>query len=210
MAHYVMEEMNIPHRDGQKRLFPRLINLKSLSHEDLVNHVAHHSGFERGTVEGVLIRVVECIGELMGSQGASVHVEGLGTFTPKLALKEDREQEEGDTPTHRNARSICVDGVTFRPDREYILRIDKNCELQRSPYKDTIRPNACPYTPEQRRTRLTEYLAETPFINGKKYAELNAMPHTAACKELQKMTEGDNALLVCQGRGSHRVYSLRS
>lgn len=202
--------MNIPHEDGQKRLFPRLINLQPLSHATLVNHVANHSGFERGVVEGVLMRVVECIGEMMGSQGASVHIDGLGTFTPRLALKQDSEREEGDeAPTSRNARSICVGGVNFRPDRQFVLNIDKNCNLQRSPYKNTIRPNASPYTAQQRRARLVEYLAVTPFISGKKYAELNAMPSTAANKELRLLAEGDDALLTSQGRGSHRIYSLR-
>ena len=35
------------------------------------------------------------------------------------------------------------------------------------------------------------------------------MPHTAAGKELRTLTEGANALLEIQGRGSHRVYTLR-
>lgn len=210
MAKYIMEEMNFLHRDGQKRLFPRLIGLRSLSHDDLVNHVANHSSFERGIVEGVLMGLVDCIGELMGSEGASVHIDSLGTFTPKLAMKEDREPEESDeNPTRRNARSICVGGVNFRPDKEFVRRIDKNCDLQRSPGKETIRPNACPYSAGQRREMLLSYLRETPFINGKKYAELTVMPHTAACKELRALTEGDDALLACQGRGSHRIYTLK-
>ena len=210
MAHYVMEEMNIPHGDGQKRLFPRLIGLLSLSHENLVNHVASHSGFEKGIVEGVLTGVVECLGEMMGSQGASLHIDGLGTFTPKLSLKEDHEREESnEEQRRRNARSICVSGVNFRPDREFVQNIDDNCNLQRSPSKGTIRPNASPFTAEQRRARLIEYLAETPFITGKKYGELNAMPNTAANKELRLYAEGDDALLTCQGRGSHRYYTLK-
>ena len=205
-----MEEMNIPKGDGLKRMFPRLIGLRSLSHEDLVNHVANHSGFERGLVEGVLSRVVECVGEMMGSQGASVHIDGLGTFTPKLAMKKEQAPADGEAETTRpNARSICVSGVNFRPDRELILNIDDNCDLQRSPGKDTIRPNASPFTLAQRRARLEEYLAETPFINGTKYAELMAMPHTAACKELRTFAEGDDALLTYQGRGSHRIYRLK-
>ena len=210
MAHYVMEEMNIPYEDGRERLFPRLIGLQSLSHEDLVNHIARHSGFERGLVEGVLMHVVDCMGELMGERGASLHIDGLGTFTPRLALKHEAEQaDEIEDRAHRNARSICVGGVSFRPDRELVRNIDDNCDLQRSPYRDTIRPNASPYTLEQRQARLTAYLSATPFIGGMKYAELAAMPLTAARKELHSWSEGDDALLVRQGRGSHRVYILR-
>lgn len=210
MAHYVMEEMNIPHRDGRERLFPRLIGLRSLSHEYLVSHVSRHSGFERGIVEGVLIQVVECIGELMGSEGASLHINGLGIFSPRLSMKRDSEQEDGsEDMSHRNARSICVGGVNFRPDRELVCSIDRNIDLQRSPSGDIIRPNASPYTEAQRRARLLDYLAETPFIGGRKYAALTSMPHTAACRELRSWSMGADALLSFHGRGSHRIYALR-
>ncbi len=46
MACYVMEEMNIPHGDGHKRLFPRLIDSRCISHEALVEYVAKHCGFD--------------------------------------------------------------------------------------------------------------------------------------------------------------------
>ena len=86
---------------------------------------------------------------------------------------------------------------------------DDSCDLQRSPYKDTIRSNASPYTIGQRQAKLVEYLSEMPFISGMKYAELAAMPLTAVRKELRFWSEGEDALLVRQGRGSHRVYILR-
>ena len=211
MAHYVMEEMNIPHGDGRKRLFPRLIDSRCISHEALVEYVAKHCGYDAGAVEGVLASVVDCVGELMGFHGASVHINDLGTFTPTLALKREHEREESDPEqTHRNARSIEVGGVRFRPDKALIMNADKHCTLERSPYVPTIRPNACPYTLEQRLQKLTAYLKETPFISGKAYEELVQMPHTAAGKELRTLTEGANALLEIQGRGSHRVYTLRT
>ena len=205
-----MEELNIPHEDGKTRLFPRLIDLECVSHESLVSHVSKHSAFERGVVEGVLMRVAECLGEMMGSRGASVHINGLGIFCPRLTMKKRQEaggEEQG--LNRRNARSICVGGVNFRPDKELVLGIDDNCNLQHSPYRDTIRPNASPYTQEERRARLVQYLSETPFIGGRQYSELTAMPLTSARKELRGMTEGDGALLCASGRGSHRIYTLR-
>ena len=211
MAQYVMEEMNLPQADGKKRLYPRLINKRSITHESLVSYVATHCGFDRGTVKGVLSSVADCVGELMGFNGASVHIDGLGTFSPTLGIKRSKQQEANNgQQTHIDARDLCVDGIAFRADKALIKHTDEYCTIEHSPYESTIRPNSTPYTAEQRRQRLIDYLSEHAFIRGKQYEELTCMAHTSAGKELRKLSEGPDALLDIQGRGSHRVYTLRT
>ncbi len=65
------------------------------------------------------------------AEGKSVKLDGIGTFSPSLALCKDKEREKtGEGETHRNARSIVVGSVNFRVDRKMVRRINGRCLLK--------------------------------------------------------------------------------
>lgn len=66
---------------------------------------------------------------------------------------------------HHNATSIEVNNVSFVPDKKFLRAINKWIKLERSPYQKTIRPNQCPYSEEERKRMLVEYLEENTLIN---------------------------------------------
>ena len=118
MAMYVMEEMPDIHGTGEQVLYPRFAMMDQVSTEDLIRQIASSSGFNVGDVEGVITQIgIEMAHQM--AEGKSVKLDGIGTFSPSLALCKDKEREKtGEGETHRNARSIVVGSVNFRVDRE--------------------------------------------------------------------------------------------
>ena len=135
MAMYVMEEMPDIHGTGEQVLYPRFAMIDQVSTEDLIRQIASSSGFNVGDVEGVITQIgIEMAHQM--AEGKSVKLDGIGTFSPSLALCKDKEREKtGEGETHRNARSIVVGSVNFRVDRKMVRRINGRCLLERAPWK---------------------------------------------------------------------------
>ena len=92
----------------------------------------------------------------------SVTLEGIGTFTPKLGVVKDKEIDtlDGDDPK-RNARSLEVNGVGFRADKELVLETKLLCDLSRG---GIVRVRKSPFSEKERRERALGFLAEHPFM----------------------------------------------
>lgn len=212
-----MEETNLHSEDGKKRLYPRLIDTHPVSHARLVEYLKDTSGLPESTITGVLSILGERMSYLMGL-GYSVKIDGLGRFTPTLGLKAGKEREESEEtttdehgrpiPVHRNATSIEVNNISFRPDKDFLHDVNCNIDLERSPYHKTIRPSQCPYTEEQRKQMLIQYLNVHPFITCSEYMSLTSQKRTAATTELKRFSDDPTVPVTPSGRGSHRVYVL--
>lgn len=205
--------MNIPQADGKKKLFPRLIDVRPMEHDKLVKYISETTGLGKGAIMGVLGILAERMASWM-SEGYSVKIDGLGRFTPSLKLREGTEREEADSESdesgakrnHRNARSIEVGSVNFKADKQFVLAINKQISLVRSPYQSTIRPNSSPYTREQRLELLKGFLAENPFIKCQQYMQLTGMSKSSATKELRAFSDDPSTGILASGRAPHRVY----
>ena len=162
------------------------------------------SGFSAGDIEGVLLQTAIEMAHLM-AEGRSVKIDGIGTFTPSLALCRDKEREEAEEGAkHRNAQSICVGGVNFRVDRTMIRNINERCRLERAPWKP--QRSSKKFTPEQRLTLALKFLDEHAFLTVRNYQRLTGLLQTAATKELKQGADLPESGIDITGRGSHRVY----
>ena len=112
------------------------------------------------------------------AEGKSVKLDGIGTFSPSLALCKDRRKKGRKGETHRNARSIVVGSVNFRVDRKMVRRINGRCLLERAPWKS--QRSSQKYTPEQRLALAVRYLEEHPFLTVYEYRKLTGLLRTAA------------------------------
>ncbi len=93
MAMYVMEEMPDIHGTGEQVLYPRFAMIDQVSTEDLIRQIASSSGFNVGDVEGVITQIgIEMAHQM--AEGKSVKLDGIGTFSPSLALCKDKEREK--------------------------------------------------------------------------------------------------------------------
>ena len=204
MARYIMEEMPDIRKTGKKVTYPKFARIENMSTKELAKRIEDVSGFSAGDIEGVFLQASIEMAHLMAN-GYSVKIDGIGTFTPSLALCKGKEREEaGDGGTHRNAQSIVVGDVNFRVDRTMIRNINSRCNLERAPWKR--QHSSQKYTPEQRLTLALEYLDKHAFLTVREYRRLTGLLQTAATNELRQWAHQPDSGIGIDGIGSHRVY----
>lgn len=208
MAQYIMEEMPDIHKTGERVLYPRFAMIDQIDFNGLVRRITDTSGFKPGEIEGILKQAALEMAKLMAN-GCSVKLDGIGTFTPALTLREGKEREEiGETGKHRNAQSIIVGGVNFRVDRSMIRNINERCYLEKANWKS--RRSSEKYTPEQRLERAIKYLDEHPYLTVREYQKLTGLLRTTATNELKQWAKLPDSGIDTSGRGAHRVYIKQS
>ncbi len=199
-----MEEMPDIRKTGKKITYPKFARIENMSTKELAKRIEDVSGFSAGDIEGVFLQASIEMAHLMAN-GYSVKIDGIGTFTPSLALCKGKEREEaGDGGTHRNAQSIVVGDVNFRVDRTMIRNINSRCNLERAPWKR--QHSSQKYTPEQRLTLALEYLEKHAFLTVREYRRLTGLLQTAATNELRQWAHQPDSGIGIDGIGSHRVY----
>ena len=204
MAEYEMQEMNLPNKEGKRVLYPRLVQRGQADTEYIARVLSQRSSFSKGAVAGLLQELADELAYQMG-QGKSVKLDGIGTFVPALALREDKERETSEeNSTHRNARSIIVGGINVRPEKSLISDTNYHCELERSQQK--FHRSSQKFTPEQRLQRTKQYLSEHPYMTVRDYCRLTGLRHTTASLELKLWTGQPKTAITTSGRGTHKVY----
>lgn len=208
MAQYEMQEMNLPNEEGKRILYPRIILSGQKDSHYLAELLAEGTTFNAGEINGMLQGLAQKMAWLLG-EGYSVKLNGIGTFTPSLALRKDKEREEaGEDATHRNARSIKIGGIKFRPEKEFVRSADQECTLERSQRK--FHHSSKKYTPQQRLERVLQYLDKYPYMTIADYVALTGLCHTTASLELKSWRKQPDSGITVSGRGTHQVYIRRT
>ena len=204
MAMYEMQESNLPGKDGERVLFPRMKLWGQMDLDEITKNICRASTFSPGDVKGLVMALAQEIAHGM-AEGRSVKIDGLGVFTPALGLREGFERETGkEGDRRRNATSICLDRIHFRADKELLQETARHCTLERSTWK--FHKSSTHLTPEQRLEMAREYLAEHPYLTVANYAALTGLLRNAAAKELKRWAEDQTSGIGSSGRGTHKVY----
>ena len=207
MATYEMQEMNLPNDEGKRILYPRMKLAGQDDLEEIARRISRATTFTQGDIHGVVRALAEEMAWSMAN-GRSVKIEGLGIFTPSLALKKGFERETGEPgSTRRNATSICVDGVRFRTDKELVARTGQLCRLERSAQK--FQRSSRRYTPEERLRLAHDYLATHPFMTTGTYCALTGLLPSSASRELRRWRDRPDSGIGTEGFGTHKVYVRR-
>ena len=204
MAKYTMQEMNNLNQKGEKLLYPRMIIEHCCETEELAHKISKGTSFGPGEIQAVIELLSEGLALEMAN-GHSVRIEGIGLFTPSLSLKKGKQREAADgSGTHRNAESIEIGSVNFRPDKELRYKLNRNCELERAPYKFMHRSSR--YTPEERLALAQQYLKDHSILTIADYAALTGLSRSLAGNELRQWYKIPETGIDISGRGTHRVY----
>ncbi|ADV42215.1 HU family DNA-binding protein [Bacteroides helcogenes] len=204
---YIMKEMPDLQDTGKTVTYPQMVLTGQTNTRQLAEYIAKGTGFAKGITEGVICELSEAIAHEMG-MGRSVKIDGLGIFTPSLALRAGKEREETDrNATKRNAQSLRVGSVNFRADKELVQETNRWCDLERAPWKPAR--SSRKYTPEQRLALARAYLEENPYLSVQTYRHLTGLLQTSAATELRRWASQPDSGIGISGRGSHRVYIKR-
>lgn len=200
MAKYIMREVRSV-KDGKKVKYPKLLIQDRVTLRDIAQEVARGTTFAAEEIEGIVGSVAEVMGRLIG-QGCSVKIERVGTFSGKLSLRQgvEREQEEG---TKRNAASLVISGVNFKPAGELLSTANRNCTLKR---EQANQYTSARHGRDERLAAAVAFLAEHPVLTTRNYCALTGLERTAAGRELALLAREGQLSVV--GYKTHRVYTL--
>lgn len=206
MARYKMQEMPDLNQTGERRSYPRLILDGQTTTDELAGAIAAATTFGAGEVKGLLGALAERLAVEM-RRGKSVKVDGIGTFTAALGLREGFDPETPGTATRRNARSITVRTIRFRPDKALVSETGRGLRLERAEEKAAA--SSARYTPEERAALARDFLERRPVLRVADYCRLTGLLPTMAREELRRLAADPQSGLAADGKGSHRVFVKR-
>ena len=207
MARYIKQELPDLHKTGEKKAYYRMKTKRKIDFNQFVDLISsHNSGISRGEAFRVLMHATDILAELL-AQGYSVTIDEMGTFKATIGLVSVKEMDSFEEGTPKlNARSLRVDGVSFKADKRLILNVDKRCDLKRAGVSRLCRS---PFSKEERLQKALEYLNAHGAMKVKDYMELTSLSHTVAAKELREFEHDAASGITSIGRLAGKVYVRR-
>lgn len=203
MAEYIKQEMTDLNGTGENKVYYRMKRNLHFSHEDFLEWMSNADPFITKHAESVLKHMTHQLAIAM-ALGHSVTIEGLGTFRAGIGLKKGKELdglEEGEST--RNAQSLQVTDVYYRPDKELVRDVNMNCTLTRG---GTQRIRKQKYTREERLQLALDYLEKHKTMRVADYKALTGLSRTAATLELQLFRDDPDTGITYTGNGTHKIY----
>lgn len=206
MAKYIMQEAVDLNNEGKTLTYPKLIIDQCIDSEELAKQVSNHTTFSKGEVMAIIDHLWSYMAENMG-EGRSVKINGLGVFTPTLAYRKGVEREAADGEGgHRNAQSLRVGGINFRPDKQMVNEVNSHMDLRKVAGK--FRRRVSEYTEEERLERAKTYMREHGVMRLSDYTTLVDLSRTSAYRELNKWSHDATIGIKRAGGKGHAVYLL--
>lgn len=208
MAQYIKKEMPDMNGSGSTKAYYKLKTWRRLDFEEFIKRCSSiHRAYGKSVIEGVVAAVCDHLAYEIAN-GFSVKIDGLGTFTAKLGVRDDKEMEdfEDDTIKH-NATSVVVKGVSFRADKTMVKEINRNCDLERGGEERLKRSK---YSPQERIERARQFLKNNVYMHVDEYANLTGLSYSTASRELRRIAEDPTSGIISQGRKSGKLYLLKS
>jgi predicted histone-like DNA-binding protein len=203
MLKYVLQEMP-EMRDGHKKIYPKLLSAGLIGNEKIVNRYQSTGTANRYVAELVLKSLPDII-EAYLTEGHSVKVDGLGTFSLSLEFGDEKPDELTAGGSEEGYRHVRVKDINFRPDKDFLRLVQANAEFERGE-SHVIRVSKPKYTPAERLSRLQNYLQGHESITLSQYCTLNKLSRAAASQELKRFSLDPDSGVVPRGSGSHKVW----
>lgn len=208
MAKYIKKEIADLNGKGTTQAYYRLKTWRKLDSEEFAERChSLHPSFSKGLISGVLDAVVDQLAYEI-SNGFSVKINGLGTFSAKLGVRKDKEMDSFEEGSKKlNAKSIEVTGISLRVDKKLIKEIGLNCDLERG---EEERLRTSKLSQEERIEKARQYLQQNGFMRVNQYAILTGLSYSTASRELRRLASDPTSGITSQGRRSSKLYILQS
>lgn len=205
MANYILREMPDIRNAGRKTVYPQLETYTRINLDELAQHICQNgSVYDAGTIKGVITRVEEAIVNWL-SNGHTVKLDGLGTFSLSLQFADGKDIDMKDDDDRMAYRRVEVRTLNFRPDDEMVQNLRRATELERrvGSVKSFRRGR---FTPQERINRALSVIGEQGYITLSQYARLNGMSDPVASRELKAIVQDPDCPIAVRGRAPHRVW----
>ena len=204
-AKYIKQEIADLNGTGRTQACYKM-ELSPMSYKKFVEMCSREGGMDVSAIVGVLTLVCKELALYM-AEGRSVKLDGIGTFNAKLGVRDDMQPdgfEEGESS--RNSKSIIVNGVAFRADKDLIRNTNRKCTLEKG---GESRLRKSPLTLEQRIEKAREFLKRNIFMRVPDYVRLTGLSRSTAAEELRKVALNPASGIMSRGNRSQKIYILR-
>ena len=206
MLKYVLQELP-QMQDGQKSVYPKLLVYNQIGNEKIVDAFQKFAQMQPGPVTGVLRALPEILQRYL-TEGHTVKIDGLGTFSLSLEFDDEKPAEITGKGEETGYRHVRVKSINFNPDREFLHSVQAEAEMERAE-TDVRRLEKSPYTREERLQRALNHLRTHSFITLNEYANMNGLKRTAASLELNSLAEDPASGIKANGAAPHKVWVKR-
>ncbi|WP_304296969.1 HU family DNA-binding protein [Porphyromonas gulae] len=200
MAKFVMREMPDMQGTGKRTMYPKMISRGTMGPDEIAELISSQSTFSPGEVKGLVVALARTIAYGVAS-GYTVKIEEIGSFSASLALRKGVESEEAESGTRRNAASVTIGGVNFRPDKALIREARTRTHLERTTVRRPRRPDL---TREERLSLALRHIEGHSLLRVADYCSLTGLGRTAAAEELRAFDR--EGRIGSTGHGTHKVY----
>lgn len=195
-----MREMPDMQGTGKRTMYPKMISRGTMGPDEIAELISSQSTFSPGEVKGLVAALARTIAYGVAS-GYTVKIEEIGSFSASLALRKGVESEEAEGGTRRNAASVTIGGVNFRPDKALIREARTRAHLERTTVRRSRRPDL---TREERLALALRHIDGNSLLRVADYCSLTGLGRTAAAEELRAFAR--EGRIGSTGHGTHKVY----
>lgn len=204
---YTFQEMPDLRKTGERKVYPKVTHSTQIDSNDFMAEVSDTGPMNVGTLKGAVEEITRTMVSYM-SLGHSVKVDGLGTFSLALGMKEGHASESvREDGARYDTNGVYIRSVNFIPDADWLRRIQREVELHK--VGDVRELNRSVPSADQRLATLRAVLDKRPFVTVRDYAALVQMSHSSALKELNALAADPASGIGTSGSGSHKVFVRR-
>lgn len=204
---YTFYEMPDVHNTGKRKVYPKPFHSGRLETDFFMKEVAERTAYAAGAIEALVSTMTETMDSYL-KLGHSVKVEGLGTFSIALGMKNREEAEEVKEKGERyDTNGVYIKGINFLPDPRWMERLRKTTELNK--VGDVQKLHAVKSTREERLQMALDYLDKHHFMRIQDYAILTELRRTAAREELHLFANDPASGIKRIGRGNQMMFVKR-
>lgn len=208
MPKYKLQEMPDVRQTGARRVYPKLDAYRLLDAEEFIEKMhSYDRAISPSVIRAVLMNLSDTLKRML-SQGYTVKVDELGTFSLSLDFDDDKPKVMQQADDKMAYRHVTVKNVNFKvaPSLLKDLRYETELEREMSGVK-VIKKQL--FTLEQRIERALVVIERDGFIGLTDYAAINNLSRTSASQELKQICANPEGPLDTKGRGSHKVWVKR-
>ena len=207
MANYILKEMPDMRNTGKRTVYPKMETYSQKTLDDLVKYI-RQSGtpYDPGTIKGVVSVLADAAVTWL-SNGHTVKIDGLGTFSLSLNFDDKKGNELKDNRDKMGYRHVKVKSLNFRPDEEIMRKLRDETELSRVE-GGVVQVTKERYTKEERLLRAINHIEQHGFITLTEYANMNGLSRTVASRELKAFTNDPFCLIKAKGVAPHKTWVI--
>jgi len=207
MANYILKEMPDLQKKGKRKVYPKMETYTQKTLDDLAKYIQELGSPYNPSIIKSVVDILSDAAVTWLSNGHTVKIDGLGTFSISLGFDDKKGNELKDNRDKMGYRHVKVKSLNFRPDEEIMRKLRDETELSRVE-GGVVQVTKERYTKEERLLRAINHIEQHGFITLTEYANMNGLSRPVASRELKAFTNDPFCLIKAKGVAPHKTWVI--